>query len=990
MKKFKKTLSLILALVMCLSLANITVFAAETEETLVEAEETLAEVQDTALAPQSLLGIFDHNWGDWEKLDDECHQRTCRGDITSWFCRQTETRPHDWDNGTVKGNYKEYKCTTCGATKYEDLPEYPVYVYVRVTGSTENVDFDNLNGAGWFTIGKVMVPGLANPANYSKDTVLEDDNLQKVTDVVLSQLDRYDPEDGLDLTDGIEWSGQHTITTNSNGDIQKEVFGLKRSEGANDYLPDGMDKDTWDSYPTWHLDGVLTISERYTVIYTDGAGQTVFKDEDYTYSCKWGSDTPAFKVNGEVANPTREGYVFKGWSPAFSYRVTGNVTYVAQWQPKVAELEVTKTAVVTGPVKPGDEFRYQITVRNLGSTEVKNVVITDVLDSNLEFVEAAGPNNIFFVGAENKPDNDQYAIGDLAAKDVTGDNKTLTITARVKDGATGTISNTATVDCDNAPATKPSDTAEVTVAKPAKEITLFYDAGEGTGAPKAQTETANADGEATFTVSAIEPTREGYTFGGWAKGTSTVKGGDQLTITDDYTLKALWNKKTTPVEPDPTCTLKVVYEFYLDGVKQDSLTRTVVNEEKAEGTVYNVVILETLDGYTTTQTSLRDQTLTEDTTITVRYDKTTPPKPEEPEQVIYQWLPGYGGTSDVPGTTEGAYKRETVNADDPVPEAPANPTREGYAFKGWSDAVETTNKGRKVITYTAQWAKLYTVTYNLDGGTSTSAELTYTVPEGDETPTIANPTRSGYTFNGWNTEVAKTVTADVTYTAQWTQNYVPPVVTPTTYYTLTVHYVYADGTTAAPSATRNLTSGTRYTVDSPVIEGYTPDRAVVSGNLYASDTLTVTYTANAIPQHTVTVRPVDEAGSPIGEDVVVTVAEGEDYAVSVPVVEGYTPDQAEVTGIMGTEDTVVTVTYTEVPEETDIGDDNPPLVDNPDVDPDPDVDTPPEEVDIGEEDTPLVDVPQTGDLSMGWYAALMLSICGLVLLNLKRRKILEG
>ena len=39
--------------------------------------------------------------------------------------------------------------------------------------------------------------------------------------------------------------------------------------------------------------------------------------------------------------------------------------------------------------------------------------------------------------------------------------------------------------------------------------------------------------------------------------------------------------------------------------------------------------------------------------------------------------------------------------------------------------------------------------------------------DGDATPTIADPTRTGYVFAGWDPEVAQTVSGDATYTATW-------------------------------------------------------------------------------------------------------------------------------------------------------------------------------------------------------------------------------
>ena len=45
-----------------------------------------------------------------------------------------------------------------------------------------------------------------------------------------------------------------------------------------------------------------------------------------------------------------------------------------------------------------------------------------------------------------------------------------------------------------------------------------------------------------------------------------------------------------------------------------------------------------------------------------------------------------------------------------------------------------------------------------------------------------------------------------------------------------------------------------------------------------------------------------------------------------------------------------------------------------------------EEVEIDDPDVPLSDVPQTGDLSMAWYAAVVMSALGLLILTVLGRK----
>ena len=77
----------------------------------------------------------------------------------------------------------------------------------------------------------------------------------------------------------------------------------------------------------------------------------------------------------------------------------------------------------------------------------------------------------------------------------------------------------------------------------------------------------------------------------------------------------------------------------------------------------------------------------------------------------------------------------------------------------------------------------YTVTFNSNGGSPVAAQ---TVVDGDSASRPANPTRAGYTFNGWTMggtayNFTTPVTSDITLTAQWTANETPaPTPTPTT------------------------------------------------------------------------------------------------------------------------------------------------------------------------------------------------------------------
>ncbi len=104
----------------------------------------------------------------------------------------------------------------------------------------------------------------------------------------------------------------------------------------------------------------------------------------------------------------------------------------------VADLSITKSDN-PDPVLPGQNLTYTITVNNAGPSDAQNVVVTDTLPPEVIFVSTNGcagdPNGV--------PTCD---LGTIAA----GENKQYTVTVTVNMGATGTLTNNASVTSDTA------------------------------------------------------------------------------------------------------------------------------------------------------------------------------------------------------------------------------------------------------------------------------------------------------------------------------------------------------------------------------------------------------------------------------------------------------------------------------------------------------------------------------------------------------------
>ena len=108
--------------------------------------------------------------------------------------------------------------------------------------------------------------------------------------------------------------------------------------------------------------------------------------------------------------------------------------------------------------------------------------------------------------------------------------------------------------------------------------------------------------------------------------------------------------------------------------------------------------------------------------------------------------------------------------------APANPTKTGYTFAGWDREIPTTVPAED-MTLTAKWqVNQYTITFKPENG---GQDIVIKQDYGTAITAPANPTKTGYTFAGWDKTIPSTMPAgDMTITARWTENRVIVIIRP--------------------------------------------------------------------------------------------------------------------------------------------------------------------------------------------------------------------
>lgn len=379
------------------------------------------------------------------------------------------------------------------------------------------------------------------------------------------------------------------------------------------------------------------------------------------------------------------------------------------------------------------------------------------------------------------------------------------------------------------------------------EITypIYFSANNGTGGPSSPQYKSYSS---NFTIPATVPTRSGYVFIGWGTAIDSISvsynPGDSYTTNSSISLYAIWGYRITWDAATNGGTVSPAYNDVVAG-------QSISSGPTPTRTGYSLNTWGVSFPYTPNAAITLTATYTANTyTATFKYQD--------------------GVSSDTTKTVTYNSQYGTL----------PTPTRTGYSFNGWFTA---TTGGTQVLSTTvflglanlslyAQWTiNTYNVQFDANGGTGapTTQVKTYNV---NLTLSATQPTRSGYTFAGWNTvaDGSGTVYASsgtysansaATLYAQWLGN------------TYVVTYNANGGNTLSPSYKSVIYGSTYGTLPIPTrtsysftgwytaaTGGYLVDSTqtystVGDSTIYAQWTTLPTYTVTWVPGNGLTESP---------------------------------------------------------------------------------------------------------------------------------------
>ena len=557
-----------------------------------------------------------------------------------------------------------------------------------------------------------------------------------------------------------------------------------------------------------------------------------------------------------LANPTKDGYTFIGWSGTgltgnnnlsvtIEQGSTGDRAYTANWSAVAYNITyelnggilaesnpegyntASETFILNEPTKEG--YTFLGWTGSNGDVPQKPLAVVQGSTSDLSFVANWSINSYNLT--INKGTGINTVSGDGLHEYNSVVNATCTMLAGYEFDSWSGDFNTESFNM-------PADNATMTANARPISYSIICNLDGGTADNPTSYDVTSA------TINLTNPTKNGYTFTGWS-GTG-LTGDDNMTVSipngsheaKEYT--AHWSLVSYTI----TCNIGDGTLGTANPATYDVTSSTItLNNPTANQMGYEFIGWTGSNGDTPQTTVTIPQGSTENKTYTANYT-----------------LVSYSITCNLDGgTANNPISYDVTSATINI----TNPTKNGYTFTGWSGtgltgddnmAVSIPNGSHEAKEYTAHWSLVsYTITCNIGDGTlGTANPATYDVTSA--TITLNNPTANqmGYEFIGWTGSNGDTPQTTVTIPSgsygnkTFTANYELAV------YTIT--YDLADGTLPegiTNPSTYDITSAT-ITLNNPTKDGiyfmgWTSDDffgASMSVTIPQGSTGNKTYTAN--------------------------------------------------------------------------------------------------------------------------------------------------
>ena len=477
----------------------------------------------------------------------------------------------------------------------------------------------------------------------------------------------------------------------------------------------------------------------------------------------------------KVASATKAGNIFKGWNtkkngtgeafgegsvptdditvyPVFAAACT---IQVHQEDGTTTKLEVEKDQTIgenlpAAPTKEGYLFKgWNTSADGTGETVIADTVITENMDLYPIFEEDIPPvvevRVVFDVDGQKSEVKvvKGEAIGSNLPADPEKDGYTFKGWNTKADGTGETVTAETVV-------TDEMEVYAVFEQKPApiEEVRVIFDV-DGV-----KSEVKVVKGEAIGSKLPAAPEKEGYTFKGWntkADGTGEAVTAETV-VADEMEVYAVYEQNQAPIEE-----VRVVFD--VDGQKSE------VKVVKGEVIGSNLPADPMKDGYTfkgwNTKADGTGETVTAETVVTDEMEvyavfEQNPVPIEEVKVVI-----------DVDGvkTEVKVIKGETIGSN-----LPADPTKEGYTFKGWNTKADGTGETVTADTLVSDDLEVYAIFEKTEtpkdpekpdpgkGDDTKKPETPTPTPTPTTTPTNTNTTKKNNTTTGTTTPASKTTT----------------------------------------------------------------------------------------------------------------------------------------------------------------------------------------------------------------------------------------